>query len=225
MKKNLGILIFAGIFFSCIISATPETDFIKWVIEEPYNFEIVIGNLSAEEITAANNLSNITSIQIYQDYEEEYIEGLIIIGSEDKNTKVNELGDSSLGNFYVLNDNLFITGNSNENIAKINQIIKEIENYTSYENEEDIADNLTEDESYLEDNEIPDDQDETIAEDDSQVPTITDTQTNTETNERIIDDTGAKSWELSTVVPAVILGIIALGIIVVFIISFLRKPN
>jgi hypothetical protein len=212
MKKILISLALACIIlFSGIISATEESDFIGSITDAPLNYEIVIGNLSDAENTAASNLSNITEIPIYHDYEEEYTEGLIILGSGDKNALVSILGDDSLGKFYILNNNMFIVGNSQENTAKINQLIKEIQNYTvGYE--EDFAENT--DLIGIED--TPDTED--ISSQDAE-------QTVSPTNEVIVDDSGAGVWKSSTTIPAIILGIIALGIIAVFVISFLRRPN
>jgi hypothetical protein len=233
MKKSLVILSLASmILFSClIVSATPESDFVSNVIDNPSNFEIVIGNLSTREIAAVTDLSDLSGIPLYSDYDEEgYTDNFIIVGSSDKNTKVDELGDSSMGNFYVLGTNLFIVGSPEENIIKINEIITEIQNYNS-DSEENGGDSVDESDSSSQDDETA--SDDTTFADSSQeeeantedVSQNTDSQTDTPTSERIVDDSGTKIWKSSTVIPAVILGSIALGIIIVFVVSFLRRPN
>ncbi len=189
-------------------------DFIDNLKQNPSNFTIVTSNsLSENETNIANELSNITRARIMQDTKVSDIKNLILIGSQNKNIKVTELEDSSQNNFYIYENNLFISGNSQENIGNIEKILIYYTNNLPIQyNNEDSSQQSSQSSGISE----PDEEDtiDPIQQKDREIIQGQD----------LTEYPTKRKWSVTATI-ALILALIVVGIITFLIISFIRKPK
>lgn len=206
------------LFFTASASSLSVEEFIHAVYEFPSDYIVVVGeNVSDEEIDAAQELSEFFGIEIdFDDIEE--TSNLISIGSSAVNIKTAELGAPSEGDFYVNGTNLFISGNSSFNIQKINEIINsESANNTSNQNTINQTQNVSA--QNINNEEINETAEENSLEVNNETATLA------KSNPQIIDGRGVGQVNYRTFIPGIILGFIAIIIVILFALMFLKKPK
>jgi hypothetical protein len=189
-------------------------DFIDNLKQNPSNFTIVTSNsLSENETNIANELSNITNVRIMQDTEVSEIKNLILIGSQNKNIKVTELEDSSQNNLYIYENNLFISGNSQENIEDIEKILIYYTNNLPIQyNSQDSSQQSSQGSGFSETDE--EDTIDPIQQNDREIIQGKD----------LTEYSAKRKWSVTATI-ALILALIVVGIITFLIISFIKKPK
>lgn len=253
-KFILGIIILLFVLVASFVPtvyASETSDFINQAVNNTASFNLVVGSdTSEEEVGAAINLSIVTGIPAVLDTEAEGNTNLILIGSEEVNSKTLELGNSSLGTFYVYSGNLFISGDSSQNVQTIESIINQLNlpvvqnnsNATIQNNTEIInegSDNHQEDNVSVNNsvennslvsngvlNKINHSTSVSYPSSLNQTTIIRKIATNNNQSNTLFgqsDNSGGFNW--STIIPAIILIFIAVVIVIIFIVSFLRRPK
>jgi len=122
MKTAKLFLILAfGIFIISLASAGEFSDFMNNLKKNPADFSIVVSSyLSSEEIKFAEELSIVSKVKISSD-DIEKNENMIIIGKSGENKKA-VLGNSDFP-MHISANNLFISGNEEENIGNLKNLI------------------------------------------------------------------------------------------------------
>ncbi|MBU3913842.1 MAG: hypothetical protein KKE50_07155 [Nanoarchaeota archaeon] len=114
--KLLFILVL-GVFIISLASAGEFSDFMNNLKKNPADFSIVVSSyLSSEEIKFAEELSIVSKVKISSD-DIEKNENMIIIGKSGENKKA-VLGNSDFP-MHISANNLFISGNEEENIGNL----------------------------------------------------------------------------------------------------------